>query len=84
MFIMTGKKFNALREGARNQGMCIIIIDLLFTAITLFNDYLGTQNICLLSLLVGRIMLKKLKMGPKNGRRCRQMVIIRRWSLTQA
>ncbi len=37
-----------------------------------------------LSLFRGCFMLlKKIKTGPRNGSRCRQVVVIRRWSLTK-
>ena len=35
------------------------------------------------SLFRGSFMIWKSKMGPQNGGRCRQMVAIRSWSLTQ-
>ena len=35
------------------------------------------------SLVRGSFMLWKLKLGPQNCGRCRQVVVIRRWSLTQ-
>ncbi len=42
---------------------------------------LGTKN--LWPLFIGSFMLKKVKMVPQNGGRCRQVVVNRTWSLTQ-
>ncbi len=52
-----------------------------------YNDHLWDPKFVAIvdrwSLFRGTFMLQKLKLGLQNRGRCRQVVVIRRWSLTQ-